>query len=83
MKPFIHNYDWTDIEFLSHSKDWRNFECNNNAFALNILYVTYKTEEIRLTYTSKHNDKRNNQLNLLMIGDGTTNWHYLAIKNIS
>ena len=34
-------------------------------------------------YISKHNDKRNNQVNLLMITDGTTNWHYLGIKNIS
>ena len=25
----------------------------------------------------------NNQINLLMITDGTSNWHYLAIKNIS
>ena len=36
-----------------------------------------KTEE---AYIPKHNDKRNNQVNLLMITDGTTNWHYLAIK---
>ena len=83
IKPFINNYNWKDIEFPSHSKDWRKFECNNKAIALNILYVRYKTEEIRQAYISKHNDKRNNQVNLLMITDGDTNWHYLAIKNIS
>ena len=83
IKAFINNYNWRDIEFPSHSKDWRKIEFNNKAIALNILYVPYKTEEIRQAYISKHNDKRNNQVNLLMITDGTTNWHYLAIKKIS
>ena len=41
------------------------------------------TEEIRQAYISKLNYERENQVNLLMITDGTTNWHYLAIKNIS
>ena len=85
LKPFINNYNWKDIEFPSHSysKDWRKFQCNNKAIALNILYVPYETKEIRQAYISKHNDKRNNQVNLLMITDATTNWHYLATKNIS
>ena len=82
-KLFINNYNWKDIEFPSHSKDWRKFECNNKAIALNILYVPYKTKEIRQAYISEHNDKRNNQVNLLMITDGTTNWHCLAVKNIA
>ena len=82
LKPFINNYNWKDIEFPSHSKDWRKFECNNKAIALNILYVPYKTKEIRQAYISKHNDKRNNQVNLLMITDGDTNWHSLAIINL-
>ena len=25
IKPFINNYTWTDIEFPSHSKNWRKF----------------------------------------------------------
>ena len=83
IKPFINNYNWTDIEFPSHSKDLRKFECNNKAIALNILYVSYKTKEIRQAYVSEHNDNRNNQVNLLMITDGTSNWHYFAIKNLS
>ena len=82
LKPFINNYNWKDIEFPSHSKDLRKFECNNKAIALNILYVPYKTKEIRQAYISEHNDKRNNQVNLLMITDGTSNWLYLAIKNL-
>ena len=83
LKPFINNYNWKDIEFPSHSKDWRKFACNNKTISLNILYVPYKTKEIRQAYVSEHNNKRNNQVNLLMITDGTSNWHYLAIKNIS
>ena len=83
LKPFINNYNWTDIEFPSHSKDWRKFECNNKTDTLNVLYVPYKIKEKRQAYISEHNDKRNNQVNLLMITDGTSNWHYLAIKNIS
>ena len=47
LKPPINNYNWKDIEFPSHSKDWRKFECNNKAIALNIIYAPYKTEEIR------------------------------------
>ena len=41
------------------------------------------TKEIRQSYILEHNDERNNQANLLMITDGTSNWHYRAIKNIS
>ena len=41
------------------------------------------TKEIRQAYISKHNDERDNQVNLLMITDGTSNWHYLAVKSIS
>ena len=35
--PFINKYNWKDIEFPSHSKDWRKLECNNETNALNIL----------------------------------------------
>ena len=83
LEAFINNYNWKDIEFPSHSEDWRKFECNNKAIALNILYVLYNTKEIRQAYIPEHNNERNNQANLLMITDGTSNWHYLAIKNIS
>ena len=39
LKIFINNYNWNDIEFPSCLKDWRKFELNNKAIALNILYV--------------------------------------------
>ena len=67
LKPFINNYNWKDIELPSHSKDWRKFECNNKAIALNILFVPYNTKEIREAYISKHNDERDNQVNLLSL----------------
>ena len=81
--PFINNYNWKGIEFPSHSKDWRKFECNNKAIALNILYVPYNKEQIRQAYISKHNDKRDKQVILLMIADEVSNWHYLTVKSMS
>ena len=38
---------------------------------------------MKQAYITKHNDERDTHVNLLMITDGTSNWHYLAIKNIS
>ena len=83
LKPFINNYNWKDIEFLSRSKDWRKFKQSNKTIALNILYETYNTKQIRQAYISKYNNERDNRVNLLMITDGTNNWHYLAVKSIS
>ena len=36
---------------------------------------------LRQAYISKYNNKRDNQVNLLKITDGTNNWHYLVVKN--
>ena len=38
-EPFINNYNWKDIEYPSHLKDWRKFECNNKTIALNIKQI--------------------------------------------
>ena len=83
LKEFINNYNWKDIEYPSHSKDRRKSECNNNTIALNILCVPHNTEQIKQAYISKHNNKRDTQVNLLMITNGNSNWHYLAVKSIS
>ena len=40
------------------------------------------TKYIKQAYISKYNNERDNRVNLLMITNGTTIWHYLAIKNI-
>ena len=82
IKPFIDQYNWKEIDFPSHSKDWKKFEQNNKTIALNILFVPHNTEKIRLAYKSKHNFKRENQVILLMITDGKK-WHYLAVKSLS
>ena len=80
--PFIDQYNWKEIDFPSHRKDWKKFEPNNKSIALNILYVPHNTEEIRHAYKSKHNLKRENQVILLMITGGKK-WHYLAVKKLS
>ena len=81
VKSFINRYNWKEINFPSHLKDWKKFEQNNKTVVLNILLVPYNTEKIRLACKSKHNLKRKNQVILLMITDGKK-WHYLAIKSV-
>ena len=97
IKPFINQYNWEGIEFSEHQKDqkedwkkleknnmtfdWKKFEQNNKTIALNILFVPHNTKTIRLTYKSKYNRKRENQVVLLMITNGKK-WHYLALKSV-
>ena len=80
--PFIDNYNWNDINFPATKKDWNKFEVNNKHVALNILYVPYNTKKIEITYKSKYNLIRDNQIILLMINNGE-NWHYLVVKSLS
>ena len=82
IKPFIDQYNWKEIYFPSHSKNWKKFEQYNKRIALNILFVPQNTKKIRLAYKSKHDFKRENQVILLMITDGKK-WHYLAVKKLS
>ena len=82
IKPFIENYNWNDINFPANKKDWNRFEVNNKNVALNILYVPFNTKKIEITYKSKYNLVRDNQITLLMISNGE-NWHYLAVKSLS
>ena len=53
--------------------DWKKFEQNNKAIALNILFVPHNTKIIRLAYKSKYNRKRENPEVLLMIADSKKN----------
>ena len=39
IKPFINQYNWEGIDFLTGIKDWEMFEQNNKTIALNILYI--------------------------------------------
>ena len=61
--------------------DWKKFEQNNKAIALNILFVPHNTKTIRLPYKSKYNHKCENQVVLLMIND-VKKWHYVALKSV-
>ena len=82
IKPFINQYNWSDIDFPSTSKDWRKFELNNESITLNILYVPHKTRKICLAYNSKHNLTREKQVILLIITD-REKWHYIAVTRLS
>ena len=82
IKSFIDQYNWKEIDFSSHRKDWKKFESNNKSIALNILYVSHNTKEIRHAYKSKYNLNRENQVILLMITDGKK-CHYLVLKKLS
>ena len=59
-KSFINQYNWKEIDFPSHSKDWKKFEPNNKSIAFNILYVSHNAKEIRHTYKSKYTLQREN-----------------------
>ena len=71
-----------DIDLSSHQRDWEKFEQENNSIALNVLFVSHNSEEIKLAYKSSYN-KRKNQVILLMINDEANNYYYFAIKNLS
>ena len=72
-----------EINFRSPKEHWKKFESNNNSIALNILFVPYNTKQIVRAYPPKrHNNKRENQVILLMITGGKK-WHYLAVKSLS
>ena len=50
INPFIEEYNWKEVDFRLHRKDWKRFELNNKSIALNILYVPYNNKEIRHAY---------------------------------
>ena len=51
-----------DTDFWSHQTDWENFEQNNTFIALNVLFVSHNSEEIKLAYKSRYNNMRKNVL---------------------
>ena len=56
IKPFINKHKWAGIKFPSEKDDWKIFDKNNAAIALNILYA--KKAKIYPAYVSKHNSNR-------------------------
>ena len=70
-----------DMDFSSYQRDWEEFEQENTSIALNILSLSYNSEEVKLAYKSIYN-KRKNQVILLMINDEANNCHYFAVKDL-
>ena len=46
------------MDFPSLLEDWEKFQQNNETIALNILFITYNSEEITLAYKSEYNFER-------------------------
>ena len=67
VKSFINEYNWKEINFLSHVKGWKKFEPYNYKISLNILFVENNQEEIKQAYISKRNSDRENKVILLII----------------
>ena len=82
IKLYDSKYNWEGIEFPPGSKDWKKVEQNNKTIALNILFVPYDTETIRVAYRSKYNHKHRKQVILLMISD-SNKWYYFVGSNLS
>ena len=70
-----------DTDFSSYQRDWEEFEQENTSIALNILFLSHNSEEVKLVYKSIYN-KRKNQVILLMINDEANNYYYFAVKSL-
>ena len=70
------------INFSSHWEDCGKIEENNEPFGLNILFVSYNSEEIQLLYKSKYNSERKYKVVLLVIYSGTFTCYHFAVKSI-
>ena len=47
-------------DFPSHQTDWEEFEQNNTSIALNVLFVSYNSQEIKLAQKLRYNSRRKN-----------------------
>ena len=70
------------MDSSSYQRDWEEFEQENTSTALNILFVSHNSEEIKLAYKSSYNNCKN-QATLLMINDKANNCYYSAVKKLS
>ena len=78
----ILKFKGVDTDFSSYQRDWKEFEQNNTSIALNILFLSWNSEEIKLAYKSNYNNRKNLVI-LLMINDETNICYYFAVKNSS
>ena len=54
----IEKFKRVNIDLSSYQRDWGEFEQNNASIALNVLFSSYNSEEIKLTDKSRYNNKR-------------------------
>ena len=73
---------WGDMDFSSYQKDWEKIEQNNTSIALNVVFESYNSKEIKLANISKYNYTHKNQVILLMINDEAEKCYYFAVKNL-
>ena len=73
---------WGNIDFSSHQKHWEKFEQNNTSVTLNVLFVSHKNEEIKITYKQKYNNMRKNQVVFLMVNDKAKRCYYFDVRNL-
>ena len=80
----IEKFKRADTDFSSHQRTWGEFEQNSTSVALNVLFVLYNNEEIKVAYKSRYNNyKRKKHVISLMINDESKNCYYFAVKNLS
>ena len=72
-----------DIDLSSYQRDWEEFEHSNTPIALNVLFVSYNSEEIKLACKLRYNNKRKKHAILLMINDEANSSYDFAVKNLS
>ena len=56
----IEKFKWVYADISSHQRHTENYEQNNTLVALNVLFVSHDSEEIKLARKSKYNYKRKN-----------------------
>ena len=78
----IEKLERVNIDLSSHQRDWEKLEQENASIALNVLFVSYNSEEIKLAYKSNYNECKNHVI-LLIINDKANNYYYFVVKNLS
>ena len=68
------NFERIDTDFSSHKRYWESFEQEDNWIAVNVLFVSHNSEEIKLAYKWSYNECKN-QVILLMINDEANSYY--------
>ena len=71
----------SDIDFSSYQRDREEFEQNNTSIALNVLFASHNSEEIKFAYKSRYKNERKNHVILLMINDKAKNCYDNTFQN--